>query len=399
MMCVKQPTYEITGRIDRFDERDTVFARETLVTGAREEIDYHKRNPHLKEIDTELSRFITDKMDRSGATWGRVYYQTGFSSIAHLGLPDCVDGLPSPGGFDLTKDRNTELVRNLAHYLGADLVNMGPLKPEWVYSHRGTRPFFDDQPENLPLFEGMPEGYTGRLWGDAIEIGHANAISLGFAQNLDLLRAGPSEASDLEIGRVYAKSALVACQLASFIRSMGYPARAHHVRNYCVLAVPVAVDAGMGELARSGHLLHKTYGLNLRLSTVTTDLPLNQDQPVDDGIQAFCERCLKCARTCPVAAIPAGDKTVVRGVRKWQIDPERCLGYWSRVGAACVICQTVCPWSKPPSLFHKTVAHIASRASWMTRALVYGDDLFYGKRYESKKEPGWMCRSRVDIPR
>jgi reductive dehalogenase len=390
---VRKPTYEIAGKVERFDERDTVFAREALLPGSPEEIDYHTRNPHLKEIDTELSRFITDKLDRSRASWGRAYYQTGFSSLAHLARPDCVDGQPSPAGFELTKDRNTDLVRNLSYYLGADAVAVGPLKQEWVYSHRGTRPFFSDATANLPLFEGMPEGYAGRLWGDQIELPHTNAISLGFAQNLDVLRAGPGEASDLEIGRVYAKSALVACQVARFIRSMGYPARAHHVRNYCVLTVPVAVDGGMGELARSGHLLHKTYGLNLRLSCVTTDLPLEHDAPVDAGIQGFCERCLKCARTCPAAAIPSGDRTVVRGVKKWQIDPERCLAYWSRVGAACMVCQTVCPWSKPPNLFHKTVAHIASKAPWLTQALVFGDDLFYGKHFERKNEPGWMRRS------
>ncbi len=387
---MSKSTYEVVGPVGRFDERDTVFAREALVPGSKEETRYHELNPDLKEIDDELSRFINDKLDRTTASWGRAYYQAVFGSIAHLGLPDCVDGQHSPGALKLTDGQGTKLIKGLARHIGADLVGVAPLKQEWVYSHRGARPFFDSGPPNQPLFEGMPAHYTGRLWGDPVELRHRNAIALGFGQDLDLLRSGPGEASDLEVGRIYAKSALVACELASFIRSLGYPARAHHVRNYCVLMVPIAVDAGLGELARSGHLLNKTYGLNLRLSCVTTDMPLEHDQPVDIGVQDFCERCLKCARSCPVGAIPAGEKTVVRGVRKWQMNPEKCLLYWSTIGAACLICQVVCPWTKHPGLFHKTIAHIASKAAWLTEALVLGDDLFYGRQYRKRQRPGWM---------
>jgi reductive dehalogenase len=387
---VRKATYDIVGPIERFDERDTVFAREALTPGSDQEIAYHTTKPHLKEIDDQLSQFIDDKLDRSAPSWGRAFYQSVFGPIAHLGLPDCVEGRQSPDRIELSPSQNTSLVKNLSGYLGADVVGVGPLRPEWVYSRRGARPFFSSEPPNPPLFEGMPEHYSGRLWGDRIELAHRNAIALGFAQNLDVLKTGPSEASDLEVGRVYARSALVACELAGLIRSLGYPARAHHVRNYCVLVVPVAVDAGLGELARSGHLLNRTYGLNLRLSCVTTDMPLEHDDPVDTGVQAFCESCLKCARCCPVGAIPSGEKVAVRGIRKWQMDPEKCLAYWSKVGAACVICQVVCPWTKKPGLFHKSVAHIASKVPWLAKALVLGDDLFYGKRYRSRSKPRWM---------
>ena len=125
-------------------------------------------------------------------------------------------------------------------------------------------------------------------------------------------------------------------------------ARAHHVRNYCVLVVPVAVDAGLGELARSGHLLHKTCGLNLRLSCVTTDLPLAHDDPVDIGVQRFCDDCLKCARNCPVGAIPEGAKTEVRGIRKWQMDPEKCLSVLVQGGSGLPDMPTCLPLDQGP---------------------------------------------------
>ncbi len=385
-----KPTYEVVGKIERFDERDTVFAREALIAGSEEERLYHEQNPHLREIDERIRKFIDEKLATDRASWGRAYYQVGFRTLAYLALPDCVDGEPAPDAIKIDPKRASLLVKGLASHLGADVVGITRLKQEWVYSHRGTRPFFADQPPNPPLFEGMPDHYTGRLWGDPIHLEHQYAIALAFTQDLRFMKAGPGVASDLEVGKVYARSALVACQLASFIRALGFAARAHHVRNYYVLVVPIAVDAGLGELSRAGYLLNKTYGLNLRLSCVTTDLPLKVDEPIDIGVQEFCSKCLKCARNCPAGAIPTGDKTIVRGIRKWRVDAERCLLYWGRVGAACQICQVVCPWSKPPTYFHRAVANIASKFGGLTKFLVKADDLFYGTKYKQVSEPLWM---------
>jgi hypothetical protein len=145
---VARPTYEIVGDVEQFDERDTVFAREALVPGTREEILYHESNPDLREIDQRLSSFIVDKLDRSAPTWGRAYYQTVFGSLAHLALPDCVDGRPSPARLRVPPSRAAQMVKSLVLYLGADVVGIGPLRREWVYSHRGARPFFRAEDPN-----------------------------------------------------------------------------------------------------------------------------------------------------------------------------------------------------------------------------------------------------------
>jgi reductive dehalogenase len=192
------------------------------------------------------------------------------------------------------------------------------------------------------------------------------------------------------VGRVYSRSALVASQLARFIRTLGYSARAHHLRNYGVLVVPVAVDAGLGELARCGYMVSRKYGANTRVSCVTTDMPLRHDEPADIGIQDFCNKCLKCARTCPANAISAGAKVEVNGTLRWKADAEKCLLYWGKVGAACMICQTICPWSKPPTAFHRAVAWTAVNAPWSRKALVTLDDVFYGSKFVKKPKPEWM---------
>jgi reductive dehalogenase len=213
---------------------------------------------------------------------------------------------------------------------------------------------------------------------------------LAFRQDKDLIATGSTRAVDFEVGRIYAKSALASVQLARFIRSLGFPARAHHLRNYLIMLVPVAVDAGIGELARAGYVVSRTLGANFRLSCVTTDLPLVHDAPVDIGMQDFCNKCLKCATNCPSQAIPKGGQELVRGVWKWNLDEEACLLYWGRTGYTCGICSVVCPWTKPQNAFHRAVASLAVHIPWSRRGLVLGDDFVYGARFRPKPVPSWI---------
>ncbi len=386
-----RPTYEVVGELERFDERDTVFARERLVPGSPEERAYHAVHPELVEIDRRIATFIetVNRPEASPSQMDAALYRATFGPIAGLALPDVVDGEVASTRVEVRPEEMTARIKALARYLGADDVRIGPLNPAWVYSYRGSPPFFADYRANPPHFNGLPAGYRDLRWGDPIEVPHRYAIAMAFAQDRELLRTGGTPFSDFEIGRVYALSALVATQLAAYIRALGWPARAHHLRNYGVLVVPVAVDAGLGELGRCGYLLHPRLGANLRLVCVTTDLPLAVDGPVNLGVQDFCARCLKCAVNCPAGAIPRGDKVVVRGVRKWQIDPVKCLLYWGYLGSACAICQTICPWSKPPTLPHRIVAQIAFHVPSARRFLIWADDLVYGARFRPAPPPAW----------
>jgi reductive dehalogenase len=392
---VDRPTYEIVGPLQRFDERDNVFAREALLPGSPEEREYHTRHPELVEIDRRLAAFIQEKIDSPPEVpadpLAEPFYDATFGSVAPLAQPDAVDGPVSAHRVEVDPAEMSRRIKAVARQLGAYLVRVGPLNPAWVYSRRGVRPFFGGYEANPPLFTGVPEGYQGLSYGEAIEINHRYAISMAFPQNPRLIRTAPSLVSDFEVGRVYAASALASIQLGKYIRGLGYPARAHHLRNYGVLLVPVAVDAGLGELGRCGFVMSKELGANFRLVCVTTDLPLAVDKPVDLGVQDFCEKCLKCAENCPPRAIAAGDKVEVRGVKKWQVDAEKCLRYWGSQGAACAICQVVCPWSKPRTLFHRFAAEIAIGVPKARRFMVKADDWVYGARFRPASVPDWAA--------
>ena len=203
------------------------------------------------------------------------------------------------------------------------------------------------------------------------------------------MKTGPVLSEAIEVMRVYNRLAHIAVTLASYIRMLGFPARAHIVTNYQVLCIPLAVNAGMGELGRHGLMLTRELGSSLKLATVTTDLPMITDSPVDIGADEFCRDCKICAEACPSGAVPRGNKKVIHGVEKWAIAADACFRVWQETGTDCGVCVASCPWTKPDSLFHNLARSIAVKKNkagwWMSRA----ERILYG-RFKPKPSPAWF---------
>jgi ferredoxin len=152
--------------------------------------------------------------------------------------------------------------------------------------------------------------------------------------------------------------------------------------------IPLAVNAGLGELGRHGMLIHEDYGSRLHLAVVTTDLPMDVDQPVDIGVEEVCKYCKKCARTCPSHSITFGGKEVHNGVERYRINVDSCYKYrlasrgqWSN----CVMCVTSCCYNKPKAWWHTLAVKSIKWTPIPLRVLVikpllWIDDLFWGKR-------------------
>lgn len=337
---VAEPTYrrDVVGPMERFDERDCIFARMDLEPGSDRYEAYYREHPEVQAADDYMRSM--PPLGSSAAPSDRPALSSLFGSALIFGHPMDTSGAggrtvavgPAASPARMDPHEASEKVKSVARYLGADLVGVGPLDPAFVYSHVG-RTFY------------------GQTWGEDIHPGHPHAVSIGVAMDYEMLRRhAPGFPVILESGLAYARAAAIAVQLALFIRSLGYSARAHHLRDYQLLSVPVAIDAGLGELGRSGVLLTRDFGSCLRLSTVTTDLPMAHDQPVELGIQEFCGKCRTCALACPAGAIPRGDKVAVRGVKRWKLSAGRCYHYWRQVGSDCSLCLVVCAWSRPDNL-------------------------------------------------
>ena len=108
----------------------------------------------------------------------------------------------------------------------------------------------------------------------------------------------------------------------------------------------VAVKAGLGFVGKSGLFLSEKFGSKLRLATVLTDLPLQNELPIQ---QNGCGDCNLCAKACPAGAI-YGELPTTDGERNF--DPEKCSRYMKEHfqdigrGSVCGICIKVCPKNK-----------------------------------------------------
>jgi reductive dehalogenase len=201
----------------------------------------------------------------------------------------------------------------------------------------------------------------------------------------------PHTPSVVESGYNYARGAYITTILAQWFGMMGYTAVAEHNRHYDLLMVPLAIDAGLGELGRQGYLIADKYGPRVRLFAVQTDMPLVPDDPVDLGAEKFCAACLKCAESCPSKSIPTErEKKVDRGIERWKLNEERCFDFWGKVGTDCCICMAVCPFSRPDRTLHRLVKYILRRSELARCLFPYVDNLIYGKRWKPRKALTWM---------
>ncbi len=223
----------------------------------------------------------------------------------------------------------TQELKQAAGLYGASLVGVTRVNPLWLYA----------------VGEGEEE---------ALPAGVDTAVVMAVEMNYDVLSGSPTARASAASHMGYSQMAMVASNLAAYLRYLGY--RAIPSGNDIALSVALAVDAGLGELGRNGMLITKEFGPRVRLCKVFTDAPLTCDGPVDFGAAKHCETCTLCADACPPKAIPAGEQTMAgptpsnnSGLTKWYQNADKCLAYWEVIGTNCSNCIKACPYSRSPS--------------------------------------------------
>jgi len=170
------------------------------------------------------------------------------------------------------------------------------------------------------------------------------AICMGHAMDREEMLYVPHKRGCVEVMKTYRSSSQQANELAAWIRTLGWQAEAYGIGEDIVL-MPMAIQAGIGELGKHGSLISKEFGSNFRLTCVLTDLPMALDGPVDIGVDDLCMTCQRCRTDCPPDAI-FDTKQWVRGTKKWYVDFDKCIFYFTHTHG-CAICLEVCPWSEP----------------------------------------------------
>lgn len=265
----------------------------------------------------------------------------------------------------------SDKVKRVAEWFGADLVGICELDRTWLYSHWGEHSIRSMKMANP---------------GDPLEIpdGYRYAIVMAVAMDYEVTLRSPAVTPSTDLA--YSLQAFVAASVAEFIRYLGY--RAIASGNDTALSIPLAIDAGLGELGRHGILIADKYGPGVRLCKVFTDLPLKTDKPVDLGVQDFCEKCKKCAHKCPSQAILDGGRTDKPrnisnnfNILKWPIDADKCIGWWGKNKTSCANCIRACPFNKRQTFLHKLTKCIITQTRVFNSAFIKMDDLFgYGKQ-------------------
>ncbi|MBW1913294.1 MAG: 4Fe-4S dicluster domain-containing protein [Deltaproteobacteria bacterium] len=341
----------IVGEVKRQDEREIVFARNRSLRPGSEQYEiFYREHPEYKETD-DARRAKGGPMGHPGvidsphgeanvamllASNNMPFYLSDPKMVnpdPHFYLKEKLEGRKT----EISPEEATERVKGYAKSIGARLVGVTELNPLWVYSKRGEEMSFE------------------------------------------MIGPAPHTPTSIESMHNYSKGAYIAVQLAAFIANLGYSATASHLRHYESLMVPLAVDAGLGELSRMGYLITEELGSRVRLGAVTTDLPLITDKPVDIGVEDFCRFCKKCAVCCPSQSIPMEDQEEVNGTLRWKLNAETCFEYWGKVGTDCNVCMRVCPWSHARTFPHRLIVAI-----------------FYGKRPKPKDAPKWARFNKTE---
>lgn len=231
----------------------------------------------------------------------------------------------------------SEFISEIAHRYGATLVRITKPNIDFFYSE-GWR--------------GCPEDYDFSKLPDHWQY----AIVLGVPMEWDVVLSSPQASTSYE---GYDRVSTAAFRLENALKYLGYPARSHTpFTNYDLVIPPLAVEAGMGELGRTGYCITPELGGNCRMAVVTTNIPMEINKPVHFGVKEFCDKCKLCAEGCPSGSISTADSPKgmeIRGYEHWYINNGSCYNFWreSLGPMGCRLCVATCPFSRKDNWLHQ----------------------------------------------
>lgn len=366
----------IRDEIKRFDQRYTMFSRPMWDPEIKDLLRWVLEKA---ELGVQPGRALQDKALELGSRVGVMMHffendrpnpSAVSREIGAILTPERIArnimvSLPREGErMEITNPAKlTRDLKKAAIYFGADMVGVCKLEKRWIYSHSFDLGSGEYHPQEIP------ESFQ-------------YAVVMGYGEEYDMLKySSTTYYPSAEASMGYSRMAITNASLSRFIKTLGYQAMSCST-NDVAITIPMAMQAGLGELGRHGLLITPQFGPAVRISKVLTDLPLISDNPIDFGVTEFCQVCEICADKCPGQAIPHGKQTTcaidesnVPGALKWPVDAKKCISYWARNGKGCINCVSVCPFTKSNTLFHRFVKWMVDHVRWADALYVKGDKL------------------------
>lgn len=319
-------------------------------------VEFYKEFPERLEWDYRTFSETIPLNAQDKMKYGNNYmlaeaYESGFSYIAGS-LPK-PEGPPEVSDFEMdgyggnkrpigkaqpfkSKSLAAEFIKEMSHKYGATIVGITKTNPNWLYSEgwRGCSSDYD--------FSKKPEHWE-------------YAIVIAVPMEWDVILSSPQFSTSMD---AYNRVTIAALRLEGCLKHLGYPARSHTPNtDYDLIVPPHAVEAGLGEVGRTGYCITPELGGNARMAVVTTNLPMEIDKPIDFGVARFCNKCKLCAESCPSGAISMADNPdgmVIRGYEHWYINNGACYNYWRETMGpmGCRLCVATCPYSRKDNWLH-----------------------------------------------
>ena len=343
---VEKPTNLITPDVQRIDLRDTAYG-------------LAERGEYGPIVQKGVRKSLPGKYPLSAAQKDMIDHIAAISQV-----PTAEMLAPVPQDPEVLSRH----IKSVGYFLKADIMGTCRVPASAYYSHDKQGQPLEQRFENAVVIVMRKEHHavqasTGRDWmGDPISF------------------------------QAYAHLGMVAETIANYIRRLGWEASPQYgpsfVGKYTVLMPPLLLAAGIGEVSRAGIILNPYLGLAYKAAAVLTNMPMTPDQPIDFGLQSFCQSCKICAEACPSKAISAGDKIMYNGYETWKLDVKRCASFnFTHVdGTMCNRCVKSCPWSNQPTWPHNLVRRMVIKSKLAQKIAIRAAYLLHpGKGHPEEK--------------
>ena len=365
----KMPYQINPDKLRRMKEKFTVFSRNGWDPERKERPEVTENLTHERLVIKGGKEPNNNRLDYAlmSAAWatarfsGSPFYNWDPVTGQVKGMTKEVLGAWNPSDIGMNWEETSLAVKHAALFYGSSLAGIAELNPLWLYTDIHS-PTHEDRERTIPFkYDKVKFGQYDDAW--YLTESMNKVVSLAFEEDYDGIMNSPGKLASAAVGDGYSRMAVTSYKLAEFIRALGY--NAIPAGNGVGLSVPIAIDAGLGELGRNGLLITPKYGPRVRLAKVITDMPLIPDPPISFGVKEFCEACMTCAEDCPSGSITKGPMTWEGksesnnpGTNKWYVEPEGCYDY---NGFSCSNCKRNCPFNKPNnSWLHKVIREAIS---------------------------------------
>ncbi|MEC9485554.1 MAG: reductive dehalogenase domain-containing protein [Candidatus Izemoplasma sp.] len=314
----------------KYDERETLFSRIGLEKGTEAYNTFYNQHPELKHPDDLLRgksfRHNSKKSPRFKERFEPIFKH----NKTHIkALFDMANAYPKKSTHVPLKDSFKANIKEITKYYGATDVGLTTLTDYSFYQ----------------VFGGVNKTLGINNYGEKILPKYKTAIVFTVLMDKDMINRAPQFEELLATEEGYLKLAHIGARLTMYLKDLGYHAMFNNSEYYLAPLVPLAYDAGLGEIGMANHLITRKYGNRVRLGAVFTTLELPPDRPDDFGLKAFCKYCGLCLMNCPSKAISHRPR-MVNGRQFYKFDENKCYDMWIKSGTDCGTCIQSCPFSQ-----------------------------------------------------